>query len=108
MAYVFKPGDEVYHSLKGKGKVIRISTDQLDDTPYCVEWDVTWATDWQREKLLSFEPWPEPVHVRPFNKGWYVLLLQDKSYRVEYLTKELSEEVELVHFLGARMPEGLK
>ena len=56
---IFVVGDTVYHPTLGRCNVVRVQDDEVFVTifqgdEYRVE-----------QELLSFEPWPLPVHVRP-------------------------------------------
>ena len=108
MKRVFNVGDVVYHPKYGKGVVKNVDSAVRSEDPYFVEWMVTYYPGWFAESMLSFEPWPKPVHVKPFAKGWYVFL-ENNHYLVKYLSEFPEEEdVTLIHYFGARMPEGIK
>lgn len=68
MNLIFKKKDVVYVPTKGRGEIIAIDR---SNHPYCVKFDDN-DSGWFQEGLLSFEPWPAPVHVRPMKVGWYV------------------------------------
>lgn len=56
---VFTAGDTVYHPTLGRCSVARVEGDEVFVTVF--QGDEYRAT----QELLSFEPWPLPVHVRP-------------------------------------------
>ena len=47
-----------------------------------------WVPQWTTPSLLSFEPWPEPVHKRPMLDGYY--LVQFKDYKRVYLAQYIA------------------
>lgn len=56
---IFVVGDTVYHPTLGRCSVVRVQGDEVFVTIF--QGDEYHAT----QELLSFEPWPNPVHVRP-------------------------------------------
>lgn len=66
----FKEGDTVYHITLGE-KVVKgvVSEDTIlvgDASPHSEIGAVS-------IKTVSFEPWPEPVHKRPLQDGWWIV-----------------------------------
>lgn len=74
----FRPGDTAYHPGFGKVKVLSIERGvdiQVQD--YGKEYMIP---QWTIASLLSFTPWPEPVHVRPLEDGYYLVRSDSMQY----------------------------
>lgn len=68
---VFKVGDVVYHPEKGEGSVLPSNAPGREE-----EWLINFEknpSQWIREALLSFSPWPAPDHKRPIQEGWWIV-----------------------------------
>lgn len=78
-----RPGDTAYHPSFGKVKVLALERGvdiQVQDhgKDYIIP-------QWTVPALLSFTPWPEPVHTRPIEDGYW--LVQFKDFRRTYLAQ---------------------
>lgn len=102
---VFQKGDVVYHPVYGKGEVVR--TEQTTKNSYNAEVffdDDPGKYNWFSEKTLSFKPWSEPCHVRPFERGWYVLRYKGIYTVVERKTAP-AKDVRIIKYLGKEFPQ---
>lgn len=114
MNLVFKKGDVVYVPTKGRGEII---ARDRSDRPYCVKFNEGTPAEWFQEGLLSFEPWPAPVHVRPMKVGWYAVRVSGYAYPFIYhfdgehwagndgalSVERMKEKAKGVTFLGEEM-----
>lgn len=102
----FYEGDVVYHPTYGKAIVVMTANYsepaiQISTKEYGCFWTST--------QILSFEPWPEPVHERPFPIGWYIWHPTGRPENPQikkFKSKPLNGE--LVHFFGLTYPTNLK
>lgn len=71
MANPFKVDDVVYHATLGKGRVHSASAvSQYITALFSTDCDYPQTVEVSH---CSFEPWPDPVHKRPLEDGWWVV-----------------------------------
>ena len=84
----FVVGDTAYHPGLGKVKIYSIERDGGDIQVREAEDTVP---QWTNASLLSFEPWPAPVHERTMQDGYYLVRYKDykRTYLAHYNLREL-------------------
>ena len=104
MNRVFKHSDVVYHPQYGKGDVTSIDQSPRSQCPYHVVFKS--VSMWCKDVMLSYEPWPPPVHVKPFQKGWYAYCNKlDGVYHIAHLSsRPEGKNRQLLHYFGTEMP----
>ena len=105
----FKAGDVMYHPRHGR---VVLRGGAVENKGVSVE-----LFGWIHIALLSYKPWPAPVHERPLLDGWYVATDLDEDYLtlVQVLwgswfvdgRETNGEAYELVHYLGTEIPKTL-
>ena len=90
----FKVGQTVYHPVYGKSEVGAIDKHQRSTHPVYLK-----GKAWVLVELLSYEPWPKPVHEKPFipqllHKQWVVVKqLCSSNTFLTRVDEELPEKV---------------
>lgn len=90
----FKIGQTVYHPIYGSSKVGAIDEHQHSTHPIYLN-----DKGWVQVELLSYEPWPKPVHEKPFvkqlqPKQWIVVQQNNTGNMVlTRVDEELPEKV---------------
>lgn len=81
----FVVGDTAYHPGLGKVQIMSIERDGLDIQ--VMEQAGYNVPQWTYAGLLSFEPWPAPVHERPLQDGYYLVAFKDykRVYLAQYI-----------------------
>lgn len=99
----FKEGDVVYHTVRGKCTVIAV-----ENTEDChVSFEAPYSKGIVPIGSLSFDPWPEPNHTRPFEptlkEGQRVIAISrgDSSNRYYgFVSKEDKDKVFIYNVCG--------
>ena len=104
---IFELEDTVYHPLYGEGVVKK--TDFSIQSYFVRFYKGEGCYDsWFEEVHLSFESWPAPVHVRPFQAGWWVAKSRagfgGDTLQIVYSSSKASGLI-YCHYLGEKLPE---
>lgn len=78
----FREGDIVYHPRDSKGKVLGLYTSELVKVQFDKHKYVDGGYHCAYIEELSFEPWPAPVHERPFEptlKEWEFIVIVERG-----------------------------
>lgn len=108
---VFKEGDVVYTTTKGKGVVVQVATTRSDRVKVKHE---DGKEFWHNPLNVSFSPWQAPNHKRPPEDGYWIIKEQSETNhhilkvvegKLHYQTGEsvaprTQERMTLVKYLG--------